>query len=65
MRKRVAPLKQDDFEFNRDGELTIYRESISHSRILQIIKLSVACARHKKIRKPRKWRFIPTLTEVA
>ena len=49
------------FQFDRKGRLTIFAETISYARLLRIIKMCVAHARRKKIKKPVKFRFIPTL----
>ncbi len=49
------------FTFDRKGQLTIFAETISYARLLRIIKMCVAHARRKKIKKPVKFRFVPTL----
>ena len=49
------------FTFDRKGRLTIFAETISYARLLRIIKMCVAHARRKKIKKPVKFRFVPTL----
>ena len=51
------------FSFNRNGQLTIFAECISYARLLRIIKMCVAHARRKKIKKPCEFRFVPTLVE--
>ena len=53
------------FTFDRKGRLTIFAETISYARLLRIIKMCVAHARRKKIKKPVQFRFIPTLDVVA
>jgi hypothetical protein len=58
-------LKTKLFTFDRQGRLTLFVESISYARLLRIIKMCVAHARRKKIKKPCQFRFVPTLTEVA
>lgn len=49
------------FTFDRKGRLTIFAETISYARLLRIIKMCVAHARRKKIKKPVQFRFVPTL----
>jgi hypothetical protein len=58
-------LKTTLFEFNRKGQLTIFTCSISYSLLRRIIRYCADHARAKKIKKPFKFRFIPTLTEIA
>ena len=56
-------LKTKLFEFNRKGQLTIFAETISYARLVRILKMCVAHARRKKIKKPAEFRFVPVLTE--
>jgi len=58
-------LKTKYFEFNRKGQITIFAETISWKMLGRIMRMCVAHARRKKIKKPCQWRFVPTLTVVA
>ena len=58
-------LKTKYFEFNRKGQLTIFLATISYGKLLRILKMCVAHARRKKIKKPVEYRFIPTLTDAV
>ncbi len=49
------------FTFDRKGRLTIFAEMIDYSELMRIIKMCVAHARRKKIKKPTQFRFVPTL----
>jgi len=56
-------LKTKYFEFNRKGQLTIFLTTISYGKLLRILKICVAHARRKKIKKPVEFRFVPVLAE--
>ena len=50
-----------DFRFDTKGRIDIFG-SINAQRV---IKMCVMHARRKKTRKPCKWRYVSTLTDVA
>jgi len=54
-------LKTKLFEFDSKGRITFFVEWIPFSKLMRIIKMCVAHARRKKIKKPMQYRFIPTL----
>ena len=58
-------LKTNLFEFDRRGRLTIFVEWIPFSLLERIMRMCVTHARCKKIKKPCKYRFVPTLEVVA
>jgi len=53
-------IKTNEYEFDRKGRITILDGGVD---VLQMLKDCVSHARRKKIKKPDKWRFVPTLTD--